>query len=128
VGDHGCEYMTGGTVVVLGRTGRNFGAGMSGGLAFVYDPERQFPARCNQGMVDLEQVVDADDIQMLKGLVTQHAELTGSPTAKALLAKWPEALKRFVKVLPREYRRALLERTQKGKAPELSGSRDAIRK
>ena len=116
VGDHGCEYMTGGVVVVLGKTGRNFAAGMSGGIAFVYDADRQFAHRCNSSMVDLEQLVDADDIATLKNKIESHAQLTDSPTAKALLGDWDKSLKKFVKVFPREYRRALLERAAKAKA------------
>jgi len=113
VGDHGCEYMTGGTVVVLGMTGRNFAAGMSGGVAYVYDKERTFSHRCNVGMVDLEQLSDAEDIAALRGLLENHAALTGSPKAKSLLSGWTAALKRFVKVMPREYRKVLIERAAK---------------
>jgi glutamate synthase (NADPH/NADH) large chain/glutamate synthase (ferredoxin) len=116
VGDHGCEYMTGGLVVVLGKTGRNFAAGMSGGIAYVYDEDRQFSHRCNSSMVDLEQLVDAEDIAVLKRKIEAHGALTGSPTAKAMLADWDKAVKKFVKVFPREYRRALLERAAKAKA------------
>jgi glutamate synthase domain-containing protein 3 len=116
VGDHGCEYMTGGHVVVLGRTGRNFAAGMSGGLAFVLDEDRQFNKRCNTGMVDLEQVTaDTDGVEALKRLLTDHAALTGSATATAILADWPACLKKFVKVFPREYRRVLLERAERAR-------------
>ena len=117
VGDHGCEYMTGGMVVVLGRTGRNFAAGMSGGIAFVLDADRKFSSRCNQGMVDLEQVTaKTDGADELRRLVEAHAQLTGSPKAKELLADWKGALKKFVKVFPHEYRRVLLEREAKRKA------------
>jgi len=111
VGDHGCEYMTGGHVVVLGRTGRNFAAGMSGGIAWILDEERKFKRQCNDGMVDLEQVSrDTDDVQILEQLVKNHASLTGSPKAKQLLSAWDSNLRKFVKVFPREYRRVLLER------------------
>ena len=117
VGDHGCEYMTGGVAVILGMTGRNFAAGMSGGVAFVYDADRKFSSRCNQGMVDLEQVTPKTDmVDELKRLVENHAQLTGSPKAKALLADWPASLKKFVKVFPHEYRRVLLEREARRKA------------
>jgi glutamate synthase (NADPH/NADH) large chain len=121
-GDHGCEYMTGGTVVVLGLTGRNFAAGMSGGIAYVYDADGQFAQRCNVSMVVLEPVLPADaqaddglrhrdetDEAQLKRLIAQHADLTGSEQAKMMLADWPRTLKRFVKVFPHEYRRALKE-------------------
>jgi glutamate synthase domain-containing protein 3 len=114
VGDHGCEYMTGGHVAVLGRTGRNFAAGMSGGLAFVLDEDRAFHRRCNQGMVDLEQVTpDTLDVEVLQTLVERHARLTGSAKAQALLADWPASLRKFVMVFPREFRRVLAERSSR---------------
>ncbi len=116
VGDHGCEYMTGGTVVVLGQTGRNFAAGMSGGIAYVLDDDRKFNRRCNQGMVDLEQVSEEDDITQLRQLLTAHHELTSSPLAKRVLADFDNARKRFVKVFPHEFRRVLLERAAKAKS------------
>ena len=124
-GDHGCEYMTGGTVVVLGETGRNFAAGMSGGIAYLWDPKAQFAARCNTAMVKLEPVLstreqldgtdpsswhrgECDEI-VLKGLIEAHFRQTGSETAKHLLADWESARSQFVKVFPNEYRRALGE-------------------
>ncbi len=111
VGDHGCEYMTGGHVVVLGKTGRNFAAGMSGGISWVLDESRTFKRQCNDGMVDLEQVaLGTDDVEILKELVHNHARLTGSAKAKQLLTSWEANLKKFVKVFPREYRRVLIER------------------
>ena len=116
VGDHGCEYMTGGVVVVLGKTGRNFGAGMSGGFAYILDEDRKFNRRCNQGMVDLEQIVEAEEIASLKALIQKHLDLTGSLTAKKLLDDWSVSRKKFVKVFPHEYRRVLLERAAKAKA------------
>jgi glutamate synthase (NADPH/NADH) large chain len=106
VGDHGCEYMTGGTVVVLGPVGRNFAAGMSGGLAFVYDPEGSLPSRCNTEMVELLGL-EPEDGARLQALLGEHALRTGSAKAKALLADWAEAALKFVKVYPSEYRRAL---------------------
>ncbi|NHC06473.1 glutamate synthase large subunit [Azonexus fungiphilus] len=122
VGDHGCEYMTGGTVVVLGMTGRNFAAGMSGGIAYVLDEDGSFKQRCNLAQVALEKVVPAsrhvageplhgglaDEVQ-LKELITRHAEYTGSATAKRLLADWDASREKFVKVYPHEYKRALTE-------------------
>ncbi|MEK9896235.1 MAG: glutamate synthase-related protein, partial [Burkholderiaceae bacterium] len=124
-GDHGCEYMTGGTVVVLGATGRNFAAGMSGGVAYVYDPERQFAARCNTAMVDLvpvlseaEQRADGNpeqwhggqsDEQQLRQLIDEHLRLTGSRRAREMLDQWAQARACFVKVFPKEYQRALAE-------------------
>ncbi len=112
VGDHGCEYMTGGLAIVLGRTGRNFAAGMSGGFAFVYDEDHNFLRRCNQGMVALEKLENPDDIATLKHYVEKHQELTGSTRAKEILDNWEASLDRFVKVFPHEYRRALTERNQ----------------
>jgi glutamate synthase domain-containing protein 2/glutamate synthase domain-containing protein 3 len=114
VGDHGAEYMTGGMLVCLGRTGRNFAAGMSGGLAFVLDEERTFSHRCNPGMVDLEQVTpETDGVEEMKRLIENHAKLTGSAKAKQVLDQWPTVLKKFVKVFPREYRRVLTERAKR---------------
>jgi glutamate synthase domain-containing protein 3 len=116
VGDHGCEYMTGGIVVVLGMTGRNFAAGMSGGFAYVLDEDRKFKSRCNEGMVDLEQLADRDEIATLKAMIQKHLDLTGSPTAKKLLDDWEKSRKKFVKVFPHEYRRVLQERAAKLKS------------
>jgi glutamate synthase (NADPH) large chain len=106
VGDHGCEYMTGGTVVVLGPTGRNFGAGMSGGVAYVHDPGRTFHGRFNPGMVDAEPL-SAQDVEWLGDVVARHEEETGSAVAGRLLADWPRAAADMVKVMPRDYRRVL---------------------
>jgi glutamate synthase (NADPH) large chain len=133
-GDHGCEYMTGGVVLVLGKTGRNFAAGMSGGVAYVYDPEEQFARLCNKAMVDLEPLGSGDDgevgigkpqqrgtsvtdngmgdmlrhhVDRVKILLQRHMLHTGSRKAKALLDNWAEAQKAFVQVMPRDYRRAL---------------------
>jgi glutamate synthase (NADPH/NADH) large chain/glutamate synthase (ferredoxin) len=127
VGDHGCEYMTGGIVVVLGKTGRNFGAGMSGGFAYVLDDDRKFFRRCNQGMVDLEQVVEAEEIASLKALIVKHRELTGSATAARLFDEWDSSRKRFVKVFPHEYRRVLLERAAKAKAAGVKAGKEKTR-
>jgi glutamate synthase (NADPH) large chain len=102
-GDHGCEYMTGGTVVVLGRTGRNFAAGMSGGVAYLLDPD---PGRVNLEMVDLEPL-DASDAALLRRLAERHMAETGSAVAGRLLADWEQALARFVKVMPKDYKRVL---------------------
>ena len=113
VGDHGCEYMTGGVVVVLGSTGRNFAAGMSGGIAFVYDPEDDFEIRFNPGMADLELVIDSEDIATLRQMVEEHYKRTGSGPAKAILDDWSQALPRFKKIMPRDYRRVLEERKKR---------------
>ena len=107
IGDHGCEYMTGGVVVVLGRTGRNFAAGMSGGLAFVLDEDGDFDQYCNTDMVDLEPVTIIEDRDTLHQLVEEHFEKTKSPVASRILDSWPDKLSQFVKVMPRDYRRVL---------------------
>ena len=108
IGDHGCEYMTGGRVVVLGATGRNFAAGMSGGTAYVLDPDGQFTAhRCNREMVDLEAVEPGDDAAGLRDLITRHRDLTESSAAARILADWDANRPQFVKVMPVEYKRAL---------------------
>jgi glutamate synthase domain-containing protein 3 len=106
VGDHGCEYMTGGRVVVLGRTGRNFGAGMSGGLAYVFDVEDVFAKRCNRDMSDVDPVDDAD-VAVVRGLLERHVEFTSSELAARLLGDWRAASARFLKVMPRDYKRVL---------------------
>jgi glutamate synthase (NADPH/NADH) large chain len=108
VGDHGCEYMTGGLVVVLGPTGRNFAAGMSGGIAYVFDEEGLFADRCNQGMVELEPVVSEKDVEDLRALIESHIACTGSSKAERILRDWSESLPRFVKIMPVDYRRSLL--------------------
>ncbi|MFM8827498.1 MAG: glutamate synthase-related protein, partial [Actinomycetota bacterium] len=106
VGDHGCEYMTGGRVVVLGPTGRNFAAGMSGGIAFVHDPDGAFPSNVNYEMVDLEHVSGADE-EWLRDAIRRHLELTGSEVAEKILAAWTVEVPRFRKVMPRDYRAVL---------------------
>ena len=116
VGDHGCEYMTGGAVVVLGRTGRNFAAGMSGGIAFVLDEDAQFATRCNAAHVALEPVSDAGDRALLKRLVEQHARLTGSARARHLLGRWESSLRKFVTVMPVEFKRARAEEARREQA------------
>jgi glutamate synthase domain-containing protein 3 len=112
VGEHGCEYMTGGTALVLGPTGKNFAAGMSGGIAFVLDEHKSFASRCNQGMVDLVSP-EAADLNQIKALMEEHVARTESPLAKRLLADWSNTSKKFVKVFPREYRRVLEDRAKK---------------
>jgi glutamate synthase (NADPH/NADH) large chain len=135
VGDHGCEYMTGGRAVILGKTGRNFAAGMSGGIAYVLDTKGEFRNRCNLAMVDLEPIPEEDDALealdhqggdmethgkvdissdmtrydalRLRRLVEKHAQYTGSSVAKSVLDNWNETLPKFVKVMPVDYRRAL---------------------
>jgi glutamate synthase (ferredoxin) len=107
VGDHGCEYMTGGRVVVLGPTGRNFGAGMSGGIAYVLDEEGQFASRVNAQMVEVGRVEDPAEAGSLRALVARHVEVTGSPHAQRLLDAWPTVLPRFARVIPKDYKRVL---------------------
>jgi len=108
VGDHGCEYMTNGLVIVLGSCGRNFAAGMSGGIAYVFDEHGDFTSeRCNLESVDLEPLVEAQDVQLVRELVARHAELTGSRRAKWILDNWNEASARIIKVFPHEYKRVL---------------------
>jgi glutamate synthase domain-containing protein 3 len=133
-GDHGCEYMTGGTVVVLGKTGRNFAAGMSGGIAYVYDEDGQFARRCNTAMVALDKVLPTaeqeksvdlaiwhrsqTDETLLKKLIEDHHRWTGSLRARDILDNWSEARARFVKVFPNEYKRALGEMNATTEADE----------
>ena len=101
--------MTGGRVVILGPTGRNFAAGMSGGIAYVYDKDRRFEGRCNLELVDLEELTDVDD-EELKALISEHAQRTGSLVARNVLASWERSRERFIKVMPRDYKRVLAER------------------
>ena len=110
VGDHGCEYMTGGVALVIGATGRNFAAGMSGGVAYIYDPAREFPAKCNMEMVELEKFTEKEDLDLVRELLSQHASLTGSDVAQKILADWETSHRHFVKVMPVDFRRVLLER------------------
>lgn len=110
MGDHGCEYMTGGVVVVLGKTGRNFAAGMSGGEAYVLDEEGTFAERCNMGMVELEGVVAPDDTRTLRTMIEAHFRYTKSMNAKRVLDAWDIMLPKFVKVMPSDYKRVLQER------------------
>ena len=109
IGDHGCEYMTGGRVVVLGETGRNFGAGMSGGIAYVWDTKGNFPEMCNTGTFELEQLEVYSDIAECRSLIKHHLEYTGSSVAEAILSNWQNEISNFVKVMPIDYKRVLLE-------------------
>jgi glutamate synthase domain-containing protein 3 len=108
VGDHGCEYMTGGRVVVLGPTGLNFAAGMSGGIAYVLDVDGSFRSRCNTELVGFDEITP-DEALELRGWIEEHQERTGSPVAERVLDAWDDELSRFVKVMPHDYKRALLE-------------------
>ncbi len=109
IGDHGCEYMTGGRVVVLGSTGRNFGAGMSGGIAYVWDKDGDFTSKCNTGTFELEKMQSEADISELKHLIENHQKYTGSVVAEQILNNWSDELPRFVKVMPTDYKRVLEE-------------------
>ncbi|WP_430908922.1 glutamate synthase large subunit [Maribacter sp. 2-571] len=108
IGDHGCEYMTGGVAVILGEVGRNFGAGMSGGIAFVYDKNKTFEKNCNKEALNLLKVEEEADIKQLKDLIESHYNYTMSPLAQRILENWESCLKDFVKVFPEEYRQALI--------------------
>ena len=143
-GDHGCEYMTGGTVAVLGITGRNFAAGMSGGIAYVYDVDGQFAKRCNTAMVTLEKVLTVveqqsvidpglwhrgqSDEAQLKKLLEQHNRWTGSRRARELLDNWEQSRLKFVKVFPNEYKRALAEIQARKEALALTSRAQAAMK
>ncbi len=116
IGDHGCEYMTGGRVVILGKTGRNFGAGMSGGVAYVWDQDESFARQCNTESYELEGVTDAADLDELKTLISNHLQYTGSAVAQQILDNWDQAIKQFVKVMPSDYKRVLAEMAAKEQA------------
>ena len=124
VGDHGCEYMTNGTVVVIGKTGRNFAAGMSGGRAFVYDDRGDFTARrCNKTSVDLEPLILEADVAEVQGLLARHRDLTGSPRAAWILENWADAQPRFIKIFPHEYKRVLgVPRVEEFYSPQTKSS------
>ena len=124
VGDHGCEYMTRGLVVVLGSTGRNFAAGMSGGIAYVYDEQGDFSTRrCNQASVDLEPLVHSEDIETIRGLLARHRDSTGSPRAAWVLEHWSDVQPKFIKVFPHEYKRVLgIARAEAVYAPPILSS------
>ena len=120
IGDHGCEYMTGGRVVVLGQTGRNFAAGMSGGIAYVLDEKGDFPTRCNQDLVGLEKLENADEIEEIWKLVQRHRSYTKSECAAKVLAEWKNLVPKFVKVMPKDYKR-VLQSMKKVQSQGLSG-------
>jgi len=107
VGDHGCEYMTGGRVVVIGSTGRNFAAGMSGGVAYVLDGAGDFKRRCNLAMVDIDPMISVEDVDLVKDLLKRHVHYTGSTVASMLLANWKAIQAKFVKITPKDYKRVL---------------------
>ena len=121
IGDHGCEYMTGGRVVVIGKTGRNFAAGMSGGIAYVLDEQGDFKINCNEGMVDLDKLTDDEDCQCVKTLLTKHIHFTKSVVAKNILDNWERYQSKFIKVMPKDYKRVL---NAIRKAREIGASED----
>jgi glutamate synthase (NADPH/NADH) large chain len=116
IGDHGCEYMTGGRAVILGETGRNFGAGMSGGIAYVLDRKGDFASKCNTGTLELEILCMENDIIELKQLVSNHMKATGSTVARQILDNWEDELRQFVKVMPTDYKRVLMQMTEESSA------------
>jgi len=113
VGDHGCEYMTGGIAVILGETGRNFAAGMSGGIAYIWDPAKNFPGRCNMEMVNFDPL-EQEDIDLLRNMIKNHYKFTGSDVAETILKNFDAEVKNFVKVMPTDYKAVLLKRKNKG--------------
>ena len=119
VGDHGCEYMTGGRAVILGPTGRNFAAGMSGGIAYVWDIDGKFKSKCNLNTVDLDPVEDENDLIELRELVEMHKQLTNSAQAEKVLDLWPDILSEFFKVMPTDYKRVLAERKKHDEESEV---------
>lgn len=120
IGDHGCEYMTGGVAVILGSTGRNFGAGMSGGIAYVLDEDEKFKSKCNAEDLNLDPVTEEDDVQQLKELITNHYNYTQSALAQRILENWDSYITKFVKVLPEEYRQALIRLEEEEKLTDLT--------
>ena len=121
VGDHGCEYMTEGVVVVLGKTGRNFAAGMSGGVAFVLNEDGRFERHCNLSLVELEPIQTKEDKALLRQMIEEHAQYTGSGKAKQVLREWEALLPKFIRVMPVEYKKILEARKAR------SGARQAVR-
>jgi glutamate synthase (ferredoxin) len=117
VGDHGCEYMTGGKVVILGKTGRNFAAGMSGGIAYLLDFDEAY---CNKSMVSLEKPESEEELNELRGMIEKHVEYTNSPQGRKILADWKNYAQRFTKVIPLDYKR-MLENIAKAHKAGLSG-------
>jgi len=124
VGDHGCEYMTGGRVVILGQTGRNFAAGMSGGIAYVLDEAGDFATRCNLELVGLEKLTEVDEIELVWKLIQRHQTYTRSERAAKILGDWQNYTPKFVKVMPQDYKRVLLS-LKKVESQGLSGD-DAV--
>jgi len=108
IGDHGAEYMTGGRLVVLGKTGRNFAAGMSGGIAYIFDPDTNFPPMCNHDLINLEKVETLKEKECLYSYINEHVDVTGSAVGRYILSDWDNNLNNFVKVMPRDYKNILM--------------------
>jgi glutamate synthase (NADPH/NADH) large chain len=125
VGDHGCEYMTGGVAVILGSTGRNFAAGMSGGVAYVWDKEGDFESKLNPELVDLDPI-EQEDKDLLLGMLNKHVEYTGSTVAKGFLADFEASLSQMVKVMPRDYKAVLLKRKAEAEASQGNEELEAV--
>ena len=120
VGDHGCEYMTGGTVVILGETGRNFAAGMSGGIAYIFDKKVRCLERVNPEMVDIDPL-EPSDLELIEGLLNEHVAATGSEQAKAILKDWKKLSTYFIKIMPRDYKAALVKKKTEQKTTRSNG-------
>lgn len=120
IGDHGCEYMTGGRVVILGEIGKNFGAGMSGGIAYIYDEHDTLSKRINDGMVDLDRIETNADSDEVKAMIENYIKYTGSKEAGNILTNWEDSKKRFIKVMPRDYKRVLQSKKVEVKNRELA--------
>lgn len=125
-GDHGCEYMTGGRVIVLGSIGRNFAAGMSGGIAYLWNPDGKIEAQINKEMVDLDPLTDAKEIEEVKNLILKHKNYTGSERASLILSNWDKEISRFVKIIPRDYKKALEKMAEEAKAGSANGQKEGV--
>jgi glutamate synthase (ferredoxin) len=125
VGDHGCEYMTGGRVVVLGPTGRNFAAGMSGGIAYVYDPQQQLKSRVNAEMVLFEAITEHYEVNEVKTMIRNHVKFTGSEVGHRILEDWENSVFHFVKIIPKDYKR-MFEAIERGRKSGLSNEQAVL--
>ncbi|TGN14521.1 glutamate synthase large subunit [Leptospira ilyithenensis] len=125
-GDHGCEYMTGGRVIVLGSIGRNFAAGMSGGIAYLWNPDGKIEAQINKEMVDLDPLTDAKEIEEVKNLILKHKNYTGSERASLILGDWDKEISRFVKIIPRDYKKALEKMAEEAIASSANGQKEGV--
>jgi len=126
IGDHGCEYMTGGRAIILGRTGRNFAAGMSGGIAYVYDADSTFKENWNPELTELEKLEDDEEIAYIKNMVIKHKAKTGSAVADTILGDWDNAVHKFVKVMPTDYKKILGYIAEVSKGGQYEGEDDIM--